>query len=644
MRRADSLESLTLAAASEGREVLLESEVYAVLASAGIDIPAHRLVSTADEVDDALCAALASEEAAVKIASPGLLHKSNVQGVAFCANAVPAVRSAVARVFAAAQLARVGRTRVLVAERVRFRAAFGREFLAGFRHDRAFGPVVVVGVGGLDAEYLLSALRPERARVVLAATGLGLEQARGAWRRIVVAEALSGALRSAPAEAVSEERLIGLVMALATLAERWAGFAPPGGLGLRELEVNPFVAAEDGRLVALDGLARLHRPVPLPPARPVAKLRHLLLPNSAVVIGASADSVNAGRVILRNLVQGGGVPRDRIWVVHPGAEQIDGCRAFRSAGELPEPADLAIVSVPAERDADRVVVELVEGRLARTVTLISGGFGETDRGKEAEERMRAAIERGHGDADGGVLVNGGNCLGIISVPGGYNTFFIPSYKLPFHDAPGHNVASISQSGAYLVAQISNLDRAVRPRYAISFGNQIDVTVSDYLEFLEADDAIRVFAVYLEGFRRGDGEAFLRIARRIVLGGRTVLLYKAGRSPEGRAAAASHTAAAVGDYEVCRELVRTAGVIDCFTLNMFEDYLMTFSFLAERRAAGHRIAVLSNAGFECTAAADKLYDLQLAELASRTRERLASLLPAGIVDVHNPVDATPVTPT
>jgi acyl-CoA synthetase (NDP forming) len=57
-----------------------------------------------------------------------------------------------------------------------------------------------------------------------------------------------------------------------------------------------------------------------------------------------------------------------------------------------------------------------------------------------------------------------------------------------------------------------------------------------------------------------------------------------------------------------------------------------------------VAVLSNAGFECTAAADNLAGMKLAPLAPATRIRVAELLPGGIVDVHNPVDATPITPT
>jgi acyl-CoA synthetase (NDP forming) len=634
------------AAEAEGRSVLLEDEVYALLAEAGVDVPRHRLIVSPDEADDSACAALGTDEAVVKIASPDLLHKSDVGGVVVCRNEPGAVRDAVARVVAAGRAAAPG-ARIdgaLVVERVRFRASIGREVLAAFRHDPAFGAVVVVGVGGLDTEVLLGALRPERARTMLAARGLTEEDALGALRGTLVHQAVTGLLRGSRGGGLPEERLARLVLGFARLAERWAGFEPPDGLGLAELEVNPAVPADDGRLVALDGLARLHRPTPLLPARPVAELRRLLTPRSAVVVGASAEGTNPGRIILRNLVEGGGVPRERIWAIHPRASAIEGCRAFASLADLPEAADLAVVSIAADRGAGTVVQEIVEKRRARTITLIPGGFGETEGGREAEARIRAALADSHRAADGGVLLNGGNCLGIISGPGRYNTFFIPPHKLPVREGPGRGLASVSQSGAYLVTQISNLDRVVQPRYAISFGNQMDVTVSDYLAYLEGDAGSRVFAVYLEGFQRGDGERFLEVVRRITAAGRPVLFYKAGRTREGSAAAASHTASAVGDYEVCEELVRAAGAVVASDLDQFEDDILTFTLLAGRAAAGRRVAVLSNAGFEATAAADTLHGMPLADLAPSTRDRLAALLPPGIVDVHNPVDATPVTPT
>jgi acyl-CoA synthetase (NDP forming) len=631
---------------AEGRTVLLEHEVYALLAPAGIDVPRHRLVASPEAVDASVCAALGSAEAVVKIASPDLLHKSDVGGVLACRNEPGALREAVARVLASGRAASPG-ARVdgaLVVERVPFRSGTGRELLAAFRHDPAFGPVVVLGVGGLDTEALLGALRPERARTMLAARGLTESDALRALRGTLVHAALVGRLRSSRGAGIPEERLARLALAFARLAERWAGFSPPEGLGLAELEVNPVVAAEDGRLVALDGLARRHRPEPLPPARPVAELRRLLTPRSAVVVGASAEGMNPGRTILRNLVEGGGVPRDRIWAIHPRAPEIEGCRAFASLADLPEPADLAVVAIAADRGADTVVREIVERRRAHTITLIPGGFGETEGGREAEARLRAALAESHRAGDGGVLLNGGNCLGIISGPGRYNTFFIPPHKLPVRRGPGRGLASVSQSGAHLVTQISNLDQVVEPRYAISFGNQMDVTVSDYLAYLEGDPGSRVFAVYLEGFQRGDGERFLDVVRRITGSGRPVLFYKAGRTREGSAAAASHTASAVGDYEVCEELARAAGAVVASSLDQFEDDVVTFTLLDGRIADGRRVAVLSNAGFEATAAADTLHGMELADLVGPTRERLAALLPPGIVDVHNPVDATPVTPT
>ena len=86
-----------LQAASDGRSLLLEHEVYALLATAGLGVPAHRVVTGADAVDAALCGALGSEGVVVKVVSPDILHKSDVGGVVLCDNTPPAVRAAVAQ-------------------------------------------------------------------------------------------------------------------------------------------------------------------------------------------------------------------------------------------------------------------------------------------------------------------------------------------------------------------------------------------------------------------------------------------------------------------------------------------------------------------------------------------------------------------
>jgi acyl-CoA synthetase (NDP forming) len=212
------------------------------------------------------------------------------------------------------------------------------------------------------------------------------------------------------------------------------------------------------------------------------------------------------------------------------------------------------------------------------------------------------------------------------------------------EARGENVALISQSGAYLVAQTSNFERTIRPRYAISFGNQIDLNVSDYLEFLKDDPEVDVFAVYLEGFRPYAGRRFLEVAEEIVQDGRAVIMFKAGRTPEGAGAAASHTAAMTGDFDMAREVLDQVGVVHTETLTEFEDYLKTFSFLRDKPPMGRKVAIVSNAGFECTVGADRLFGLDLAPLEKGTEARIAELLPGGLTSVRNPLDCTPVAST
>jgi acyl-CoA synthetase (NDP forming) len=241
------------------------------------------------------------------------------------------------------------------------------------------------------------------------------------------------------------------------------------------------------------------------------------------------------------------------------------------------------------------------------------------------------------------VVNGGNCLGIRSAPGRVDTMFIPETKLPVPSSPVSPVAFVSQSGAFAIAKMSKLER-LNPKYAITVGNQMDLTVGDYLTYLKDDD-VRVFAVYVEGFKPLDGRRVLAAAREIVRSGRTVVLYRAGRTPAGADATSSHTASIAGDYVVTRELARAAGIVVAETLEDFDDLVSLFTLLDGVRVGGARLAALSNAGFECVAMADTIGDFTLARFADATAERIRALFErcriASVVDAHNPLDLTPM---
>ena len=640
--RMKRIEEILTAALEAERDRLHEHEVYELLELLGFRTPAVLFVKGETELESADLSLFTGERVVCKLISERMLHRFEHGGIRFTK---PEPMELVRIYHDFERIAgdmKVPLRGMMIAEMAEGSDCIPHQLLLSLRQDTSFGPVVFMGLGGVGTEIYNKSLKDERALFIRAAADVpDTEGTKRALERTLFYPIVTGRTRISSDPMVDGRKLLDAIGTLAALGERFSPLSR-SPVTIEELEINPLQITSDGDIMPLDALMKISGSKSKTIHPPQSGIGRLLEPETVLIIGVSANKVNTGRIILRNIIEGGRIGRENIYLLHPEAKEIDGCRAYPSIDDLPAKADMAVFTIPANERAAGLLEHIIDSEKVAAVTIISGGFGETENGKEIDRRLHDAIRNGRLKNGGGVVVNGPNCLGIVSRPGGYNTFFLPEYKLPFIGRYGERCAFISQSGAYLVTLVSNITKLINPKYMITYGNQMDLTATDYLIYMKDDPEIDLFVIYLEGFKRYDGERFLRVVKEIIASGKKIVMYKTGRTAEGAAAVASHTASMAGNYEVLYRILTDAGVMIPDTLNEIEDAIKTFSLLSDKEVRGRRTVIIGNAGFECSVAADRLYSMQLAEFSDKTVARLHEALPNDIIDVHNPVDITPQT--
>jgi acyl-CoA synthetase (NDP forming) len=602
---------------ADGREVLLETEAIQLLGALGISTPEYVEVAGPDAA-----VSLPGDRVVVKAMVPGLVHKSGAGAVKVATNTAAAISTAIGRMRNEFTTARS----FLVAEYVEPDGGAFTEFLLGMRHTEAFGPIVTLGIGGSAVETTVS-LAPSLAGVVMSPnlhSGVDTLPIDDIIGRLL----LDDRFGSRPLTTRSS-----LTALLGGALDVAASLVPDP---IAEFEVNPLVFV-DGDPVALDAFARLGEPLSTDqrPALPDGALEFMLHPRSIGIVGVS-ERMNPGRVILGNVLATG-FPPESITIVKAGMAEIDGIACTPSIEQMGS-VDLLVVAVGADTAPD--VVRGAIGK-ARSIVLIPGGIGEREGTVAVAEQLLADVAAA---PEPRPIINGPNCMGIRSIPGRYDTTFIPVSKVAARGREGrHPVALVSASGAFVLSRHDRLPW-LDPAYVITVGNQMDVTIGDHLDYLADDPSIQVVGCYAEGFRPGDGIRWAHAADRIRHRGGSVVLLLGGRTPAGADSAASHTAAVAGDARVATELARSVGVQVATTLEDFEDLLRLAVLLRNRPADGLGVGAVSNAGFEAVAVSDALGPLRLARLTDGSVDRIDTVLRgarlAGMVTARNPLDLTP----
>jgi len=351
-------------------------------------------------------------------------------------------------------------------------------------------------------------------------------------------------------------------------------------------------------------------------------------PRSIAVIGASGD---LGKMASRPLsylskhgFQGG------IYPVNPKYEELGGYPCFKDIESLPPNVDLAMISLPAEAIPEAVRRCAAKG--IKVATILSGGFGElgTDAGRRVEEQLRAVVR------ETGIRVCGPNCQGGINLFDRVAATY--SGALSSDALQAGPIALITQSGVFggLVFAAAQ-EEGIGVGYWTSTGNEIDLTFSDFLDYIVKEDRIRVIGGYLESVK-DKGPRFVQALQRARSAGKPVVILKTGRTDAGRAAAASHTAALAGSDEGYSAAFLKAGAVRVDSADAFRD--LTAAFSTGRVPQGRRVAILSISGGAATLMADECSQqgLEIATFSDALQARLAEVVPS-FGSVVNPVDLT-----
>lgn len=613
----ENINNIISRAFKEKRNTLFEHEVYAILEELDINIPRHLFIRDERDITNNTLSLFGSEKIVLKAVSEDIPHKYQMGGVVVVYKDLEFVKYSLKKMKASIEKKGYKAHGILIVEYIEYSKDIGNETLLGFRESEAFGPVISFSKGGTDAEHFAANFSPPN--LILAPIG-------SKWAEALLQSTKIQKKYMDEGKPDYISKIVETGVKFSTLSTCFSNFfESETGFVLKEFEVNPFIFDPEGNFIAIDGFARFDRKEKdriYMEVMPKGTLTPFFEPAGIAVVGISThDNTKAGNIIIKNLLN---LEREDVFCINikGGDVTIKGRKLhlYKSIREIKTSVDLSIISVPAE--ATIPVVEDCAKKGVKAIILIPGGFSEMQKNQAVEEKILEICLTNH------IRIMGPNCLGIVyssdEKARGINTFFIPEEKFIVNLERNKNVAILSQSGALGITEIYNLRNAISPKVVVSYGNQLDIDACDLANYFEDEPLVDVIGFYIEGFKQGAGRKFFNITSKSK---KPIIVYKAGRTEAGRLAAQSHTASISGEYEIAKAAMKQAGLVVADTMIDHCDFIKTFALLHDFQVKGNRVAVITNAGYEKTYAADNLGALILADLDKPTMDKLDQMLPS-----------------
>jgi acyl-CoA synthetase (NDP forming) len=350
-------------------------------------------------------------------------------------------------------------------------------------------------------------------------------------------------------------------------------------------------------------------------------LSRMLAPSSVALVGASTVPNVAGNDMVLELE----VARypGRVYPVNPKYDEVEGHECFPGLADLPEVPDLAVLGIgnAALESQVAAAIELGVGGLVIPGSAVLPSDTADDSLRRRIASMARAAE---------LPIVGGNCMGFYNVETWFRAF---PFNRPYELREG-GVTLIAQSGSVLTALLWN-DQKLRFNLAISPGQELVTTTSDYMDYALEQESTRVIALFVESVR--SPEKFISVLRRAAELDVPVVALKAGRTDEAAQLALSHSGAIAGDDAAYQTLFERYGVLSVKSLDELAATALLFS--DRRRPAAGGLATIHDSGGERELVIDLAADIGVpfARISDETKAALAERLDHGLEPI-NPLDA------
>ena len=284
-----------------------------------------------------------------------------------------------------------------------------------------------------------------------------------------------------------------------------------------------------------------------------------------------------GEWSLKNLLRGG--YKGEIYPVNPRYDEVQGIKCYPSISEIPAAPELFIFSVADHRLESALDEAIAAG--AKAAVLMSTLFIDGDAAPLLKERVQQKID------ESGLVVCGANGMGFYNVR---DHVWACGFDSSMHEVPG-NVALISHSGSGMSGLIDSEER-LRINLAVSTGNELAVTMDEYLDFVLDLPETKAVGLFVETARNPQGfrAALAKAAEKNI----PLVAIKVGRTEEAARLTVSHSGAMAGDDAAYAALFDKYGVQRVRDMDELATTLILFAELP-RVGAGSLVSLHDSGG-------------------------------------------------